>query len=833
MVQPLPRPALLAALILLAFSARAADVAFSVAPKAVKSSDATLISFTVSGRTDVEVAVLDGQGKLVRHLAAGVLGGEKPPPEPLKPGLAQSLNWDGKDDMGKPVTGGPFKVRVRAGMGVKFGRMLGGSSYTGLLTSGAPSDSIAIDTDGSIFVKMGSFVPQLHEANPWQVRKFDKTGKYVKTVLPYPASTAPAKAPGFKLIDTGDGHLTPANTNPLDVVLFNFGDNLYSHVVDGNLVFIDARNAKLNFIKTDGSNTLKSVPMRSGPEKLKWASWLSPQLAFSADGKYAYYSNVANTPYDGKKPADIDPNFPQGRIYRQDLSKPGADPEKFYDLELPDFAKKPYWMPSAWDKKTASGGIDLDAEGHIFVCDLVNQEVVELSPDGKKLSATKAPWPDKVIVGRKSGALYVVSCEVSRGYTKPATLLKLTGRGDGAKVAAKLPLTGSAGQTMTLDETGAKPVLWLGGGADLIRVEDRGAELAPLGTSIVNPSKDDIAFVCYGDVDVENEDVYITEGMGRIWRYNGETGEGALAPIKACDLAVGTGGLIYTWGDTGSWAGPIARYFRDYKPAPLTATGKHTYGNVYGRFGRGNNAPGMDVDNRGNVYVVCGFNDCNVRVFNDQGNLVDYARKGTEDDNGKKKEVPVFISYVLDQGGSLRVDPQGNVYVLEIGLPKGHVPPKGFEKDAGYSLSSGTIYKFTPKGGEFKKGANGFEAIGAVQSYAGCGPNSGSWNSTQSVCHCTRPRFDVDGYGRVYIPHGFTYNVSIRDNADNEILRFGNYGNFDCAGPKSAEPTPEIPLGWPIFVGASEKYVYIGDGLNHRVVRTDKTFAAEALCEVK
>lgn len=332
---------------------------------------------------------------------------------------------------------------------------------------------------------------------------------------------------------------------------------------------------------------------------------------------------------------------------------------------------------------------------------------------------------------------------------------------------------------------------------------------------------------------MENELVYVTEGMGRVWRYNGETGEGGLAPFKACDVAIGPNGMIYGWGDTGSYAGPIARYTKDYKPAPLVSTGKNTYGSLYGRFGRGNNAPGMDVDHRGYVYCVCGFNDCTLRVYNDEGNLVEFDRKASVGEGKDKKEVPAFLSYVMDQGGSLRVDPAGNVYVLEIGLPKGFTPPKGFEKDPGYAMSSGTIYKFTPKGGEFKKGPNGWEAVGAVQKYPGCGPNSGSWNSTQSVCHCTRPRFDVDGFGRVYIPHGFTYKVSIRDNANNEILCFGNYGNFDCAGPKSTESKPEIPLGWPIFAGASEKYVYVGDGLNHRVVRADKTFAAEALCDVK
>src|SRR6185295_15672680 len=132
----------------------------------------------------------------------------------------------------------------------------------------------------------------------------------------------------------------------------------------------------------------------------------------------------------------------------------------FFDLQLP---AEGYWMPSAWDKKTAASGIDTDARGNILVGDLVNQEVVELSPEGKKLSSTKVAWPDKVLVSRKTGALYVVSRMVSRGGLPPAVLSKITGRGEGAKVVAELPLKGTVGGAAALDESGDATVLWLAG----------------------------------------------------------------------------------------------------------------------------------------------------------------------------------------------------------------------------------------------------------------------------------------------------------------------------------------------------------------------------------
>ena len=59
---------------------------------------------------------------------------------------------------------------------------------------------------------------------PWHVRQFDKSGRYVKTILPYPPSTDPAKASGMALLDCGDGAFTPANQNSLYPVFYVFGD---------------------------------------------------------------------------------------------------------------------------------------------------------------------------------------------------------------------------------------------------------------------------------------------------------------------------------------------------------------------------------------------------------------------------------------------------------------------------------------------------------------------------------------------------------------------------------------------------------------------------------
>ena len=840
-------PALLPVLLVssIAFDAKSADstesIRFSMPPKVTTIKSGAIVTFTVSKRTDVEVSVLDARGQVIRHLAAGVLGGENRPPSPLKPGLSQRLVWDGNDDTGNKAKGGPFTIRVRAGMRVKLGRMIGGSPYTGSITTmpyRAPVNGLAVDNKGRLFVKMMSSVGSHGNSGmwPWHLRRFDRDGKYVKTLRPYPPSTPVGKAADVTLLKAGA--FTPANQNSLYPVFSVLGNEIVPRVINGQLVYVHSEKRRLNFFALDGSNRVRAVTMWPASAKLKCPRWLDIQVAISPDGKWAYYSNVAGTAYDGKTPADIDPKWPQGRIYRQDLTTSGAIPQPFFDLKQPDWSKTKYWMPSAWDKKTAAAGIDVDANGNVFVCDLVNGQVVEIGPDGKQRSATTVPWPDKVLVSRKTDALFVISRKVSRGQLPVATLYKLTGRGKTARIVARLPLKGTIGGACTLDESGKSPVLWLAGrngkrkkgGESLIRIEDRDGKLVVTGDRFLNRDRNAITFAGYMDVDREAELVYVTGNDGTIWRFHGETGKGGPLKIKGVDVAIGPGGNVFTWGATSHWQGPVTRYSRDLKPVPLRS-GKHTYGYLYGRAGRGYSVCGLDVDAKGRVFATWGSNNCHVQGYDADGKPIDVGRKLRINTPRGPQQVSAVVAGVRGYGGSLRVDRAGNLYILQQGVPKSFKPPAGFEKDDAWRRAVGTIYKFPPTGGTFQHSRDRVtEATGSTMKYPGCGPIS-RWRAA-GACACTKPRFDVDDFGRIYIPNGITYTVSVRDNANNEIVRFGAYGNFDCQGKNSGEPKPVIPLGWPVSAGASDRFIYVGDTLNHRVVRADKSWTVEVISTV-
>ena len=140
-----------------------------------------------------------------------------------------------------------------------------------------------------------------------------------------------------------------------------------------------------------------------------------------------------------------------------DTTKPSEDPKPFYDLELPDWEQNHYWLPDAWNKRTAASGIATDRAGHVYVCDLVNQSIVEVDDAGKKISSSKAQWPERVDVA-DNGDLYVISrLDKPKDGRVGKKLIRITGRGDAAKITAEMPLTGRLGEASALGVRDGKP----------------------------------------------------------------------------------------------------------------------------------------------------------------------------------------------------------------------------------------------------------------------------------------------------------------------------------------------------------------------------------------
>jgi len=117
-------------------------------------------------------------------------------------------------------------------------------------------------------------------------------------------------------------------------------------------------------------------------------------------------------------------------------------------------------------------------------------------------------------------------------------------------------------------------------------------------------------------------------------------------------------------------------------------------------------------------------------------------------------------------------------------------------------------------------------------------------------CHCASSDFDVDPFGRVWFPDLGRYRVGVLDTNGNLITTFGSDGNAESRGPdspvvdpkpgrvrprrpddpknpKSPFAEPEIAFAWLIGVGATDKYAYVGDSLNRRLLRAKLVYVAE------
>ena len=859
----------LAAVVLISWPAVALEVAFAEKPVVTRRGDATEIAFSLAGPTDVEGAVLAADGKVVRHLAAGVLGGAFAPPAPLQAGLAQRLGWDGNDDFGKAAVGGPFKVRVRAGTGVVFGRFIGEDPYTfGFI------NSLVSDAEGNLYAT--ACAGDTNQYSP-TLRVFGADGRYLRTLIPFSADLKAGAVGEVARWDETNDAFVPRNYqsgNPITYPV-EAGPEALRVVAAGKQGVIMTSENKLLRMDLDGGNFAAPTPMWSKSAGLKNPAWNTPQLAASPDGRYLYISNVAGTKYQPKAFADTDAKWPQGRVYRRDTTKPGADPEPFYDLELPDWEQNHYWLPDAWNKRTAACGIATDRAGHVFVCDLVNQQIVEVDAGGKNVSTTKAPWPERVHVS-DAGDLYVI-CRLDKPKDGRVgkKLIRIKGRGEGAKVVAEMPLAGRLGEASTLGVRDGKPVLWVAGGSALICLADAGNRFEVMESAYKQRPDAQLDWARLA-VDAERDEVYVNNGTSLTARYDGRTGEGRLLrkdgkPFYCVDMCVGYDGLLYLRaGD--SFTGPLARYTRELAPAPF-ATGTHVLYEIYNRMGIGFSDKGVGAGPHGECYdyYMYDWNRYFVAGFDGQGK----AMKGKYLAGKMKKPEPksalaklpenrlvssAVIGPVPAEGGGICVDLAGNIYVGMRLLPKEFAMPAGFEKDPAYTTWTGSIVKFPPGGGTVlgavkaddvadAEGSKivcngGRTVIGALAIYPGLSPFSGgSYGGNSSSCVCRVSRFGIDRYARLVYANTVTCSTTLIDNSGNKILEFGGYGNFDSqyvnpnlpAGKegKPTTATPQFPLAWPTGAGMSDSFIYVLDTYGKRVLRADKTWALEAIVPVK
>lgn len=275
--------------------------------------------------------------------------------------------------------------------------------------------------------------------------------------------------------------------------------------------------------------------------------------------------------------------------------------------------------------------------------------------------------------------------------------------------------------------------------------------------------------------------------------------------------------------------GPITRYTPEYYPAPLNFS--NTGSNVvtphcYGRMGVGYGEKGLAVapDKKVAVFQMHGFAAYYIDLFGDTGSSV---RLDWGDSTSPVYRTDMYPNTIINLNtgsrlgaGGIKYDLQGNYYFGTTIKPADHRVPAGFAADMAYQRGVGSVIRYAPG----DTGSVNYTAQSASNSDRIYRSDFSPFSGGSGECQCRSSRFDVDAFGRLFIPSGITQKVAVVDNNDNLIMEFGEYGNWDSQGEGSLVPTSDIPFAWPVAAAVSENYLYVTDMVNTRLARIKMAF---------
>jgi NHL repeat-containing protein len=373
--------------------------AFTQKPVVTRKGDRITVSFASKAYCDVTVAVEDEDGKIIRHLASGVLGKNAPAPF-KKDSHKQTLVWDGKDDRGVYVDDkDALTVRVSLGLKPQFEKTLYWSPHK-RISNIAP---MMVARPEGVYVFEGLGVDHL--------RLFDHDGKYVRTIYPFPADKVGRVVALQKQKFPQDGKELPLKLGFEQATLLSSGSSAWgggghaggfgatAMAIHGNKIALAFH--KVNRLATDG--TSGGLPIQ-GPDisykvrygRSKRIRVIGPtSVAFSPDGKYLYM-----TGYVWKTGAHAGNASCYHVVKRMEYAKQDA-PTVFAGVE-----KTNDGVGKGNDRFCVPTSVATDRKGRVYVADYINQRIQVFSPAGKYLKTFKTPYPATVKVHPKTGEIW-------------------------------------------------------------------------------------------------------------------------------------------------------------------------------------------------------------------------------------------------------------------------------------------------------------------------------------------------------------------------------------------------------------------------------------------
>ena len=495
---------------------------FTAKPTVAWAGDRVTIDFTSKAFCDATVVIEDSHGKIVRHLASGVLGDNAPVPF-QKRSLRQTLVWDGKDDRGRYIDDKQLlTVRVSLGLKPQFERTLFWSPHKRL----ANACPLMCATAEGVYIFEGR--------GSDQIKLFDHQGNYLRTIYPFAAENLP-QARGLALQQfPQDGQQLPvkhgfvqaslltSGTSAIFAGKYKFGTGFAAQVMAVQQGRIALGYDYINRLATDGTTGGQNL---RGPKiglTVNWRGYgghgggeeiLAPiSAALSPDAKWLYLTGFMWRETYART----------GGCYQAVLRLPYDDD----DAKLEVFAGKMTLKDHGTDNDhfTVPSSVTCDAQGRVYVADFMNNRVQVFDSDGKFLKSIKSIRPAKVLVSPLDGQIWVFSWPI---YGASNELLK-EHNFDWRKVTPSLTRFGSFADPRQLSATPLPVPVSLRGffhsGVFIDAAVDWWAEQPTLwlSTKKYDVSRIDVAWGGAGAYDQRAKDAWLVDGIRLLVEEDGK-----------------------------------------------------------------------------------------------------------------------------------------------------------------------------------------------------------------------------------------------------------------------------------------------------------------------
>jgi hypothetical protein len=841
---------------------------FASEPAAAIEGSGVRVSFASDRATDCTVEILNEKNEVVRHLAAAALG---------RGSLQRSLLWDGRDDSGKAVPRGKYTVRVGLGTQVTFDRYIGfarqwvGNIYgmvcdkRGRVYAYCNRGIVVLDREGNYLKQIapapaGFPISKLAGLKPVKL----KDGSvYFQRGYAFPGNRAASMAM------TPDGHLIlpgPARyarsitrigidgsvpADAFDTRLTTHADDGYLHVAaspDGKYVY--ASGAEAGYRGDDA----RRVSYRQAVYRVKLGT-KGPAEIFTGDDE-----NSGGPSFSVNKPKGLACDA-KGNLYvcnqRGDniaVYNPAGGVIKSFKIDAPQLV--------AVNPKTGQVYCLAGKEkgyrkyGYDYPATMYEARLVRFSADGKvELEKTlEHAW----VRNKKSrpGPCYKLSMAVDFSAEKPVLWIGVAYPGaawskwnllrieDGGAAFGKpkemmpKPVQKLGGGALQLALDRKRDLLYYNAGNKLARYTGEGKWLPSL--KLLNPKDNSRYYICEAALDPDGN---ISALVHAKWKYRDNrlvkfTSEGKWvrmpeAPedgVPMTSVMKGGGGGS-TRGFTVAPNGDMYVMYYDYKypdaaklapwdrsfrrriaVAHVSASGKVRNARLIAHFRAGAN--GIRADRAGNVYVGDNFTPVGVVYPRD---FVGVLPDPLEREYPARLEGGSFDPLIRNMGSLFKFGPEGGRIA---GLPAG-------AKVNSVRRPRGDLWKPVPEHQWIMHNSNRLSVRGAKWQFHGLGPIPAQYQGVTHVerCVCRGARFDLDQFGRIFVPDALRKRITVLDSGGNVLFRFGRPGNLDSDGR-------DLALSSPWWVAAAADRVYVSDRGAWRILRLKLAPRTSATCVV-